>query len=1223
MSSEPVVPLSRSVPLVVNDLLPPYLNQQVLNTIGADVGGGIRHIENAMHVNLPRWGVLSAFDTFEFYMRDRRFPLASAIVFPGEENKTHYELSIEQALVYEGFSFPCYSLVRRVGSASESRSAEFTWFIKSNRPGGSDLGHETFHPALLLSLPDDLARPGAVLDPDRASQGIVCTIAPYPNIRVRDTVELYFDGRLVTLQLDDDHVSGAKPIEVLVPAEIVLLSDSGSITIRFALHDEVLNRSGPDRRFSQAAYLDSDLKPGLLLRPFLLRDGAEILDVNFDTQGAGHFEIEVVAPTKLPDGSSTPTGTQIVVTLFGIRFDGTLLNVQLPAFPARIGRSAFTDLDNAILKDLINGTLRVSHELQFPLGTRLAYSRRLTVTIFGIVSLMPAVTIEQNEGGLIDPDVSFITVIFPDYVPYSRDYNVTLRMEAVLPGGGVVSFEQTRLAGGPPPQPRTILRADFERFIGLGNVTVFYRVDDGEIAPTDVGTLVVRDSELLIVRFGERMAQLPAPEIDGTDENGNLDPEVIFGSVAVTLPYTLTLPSDKVTWIWTGTGGPSGSTGGSFTINGGTAGNPIVFDVDKAFVENNLDGEIRLRYYLERAGSDTLYSEELVVSVGKALGSLDAPEVIEATKSPDQLAPEAAIDGATIRVAFMEMGPSDRIRVEWRGIDDIGTHTETKDGSVNKVLYFTVATAVVGANIHPGGRDIEVQYFLIRGAREIPSQVLNLRLLTLVTKPVPLIDGIGDVPFIDLFSLVNTARTRTAPWLFIHRDQRVWMEYRGTFAGGGAFVEKTYTADRLGEVDEVAGLSPPAPVDELKDLQDDSILTITVMASFDRGLIEANAVTMEVKEYRVRALPGTLPHPTLVGADGTGAIVSVNPLTIEHNRSVKVSFRPMHTSDDITLRWVCQDGVIPYIAPQKGLVGETVVFPISTEILARSVNSTVQLGYSIVRNGHTVESEVQTVYVGPVSTNLPTPALNGRTSGIVDLIQFTGEALASVAKWPLSAAGAYAQRVWLICTSPDAAEPLYVLANQAINASEQANGLLNIPVSRAWLQGLSYDSAVTVTCKVTYDGSQLESKAVAFPLAHFKVRPGLLDETSDFNNYNLNGWGPLHPTVAISVAYSGSEFYIFTTHNAYMGCQKTFANAGPGVYEVTIRYRNSAKSTQNYVYLNVGSVRYFSAVVGSNWSNTVQGPLTSDRKSALFAIRFESSLTQISSIRVRQISRFV
>jgi len=137
------------------------------------------------------------------------------------------------------------------------------------------------------------------------------------------------------------------------------------------------------------------------------------------------------------------------------------------------------------------------------------------------------------------------------------------------------------------------------------------------------------------------------------------------------------------------------------------------------------------------------------------------------------------------------------------------------------------------------------------------------------------------------------------------------------------------------------------------------------------------------------------------------------------------------------------------------------------------------------------------------------------------------------------------------------------------------------------------------------------------------VRPGLLDETSDFNNYNLNGWGPLHPTVAISVAYSGSEFYIFTTHNAYMGCQKTFANAGPGVYEVTIRYRNSAKSTQNYVYLNVGSVRYFSAVVGSSWSNTVQGPLTSDRKSALFAIRFESSLTQISSIRVRQISRFV
>ncbi|MDQ0740862.1 hypothetical protein [Pseudomonas sp. W4I3] len=1169
MSSEPNLPALNPVSSASLTLEPPYLNQGVLNVLGAEVGGGIRHTENFMYVNIPRWSVVEAFDIYEFYMGDPRFPMASASVLPGHEYRPYYELAIAQEHVPEGFSFPCFSVVRRSGSGTSEGSAEVTWFIKVNRPGGSDMGHEMFHPALKLSLPPDLAAPGAILDPDRAALGVLCTIEPYPNMRVRDTVEGFWDGRVVNLRLDDDHVSGAKPIEIFFPPEIVLMSASGNVTIRFGLFDEVLNRSGPDRRWSQAVHLESDLQAGLLSRPYFLHDRKDIFDVNFDTQGSGRFEVEVVTPRNLPDGRTTPPGTQIIVKLSGVRADGTLLELRLPAFAALIERSAYTDVSSAVLKELINGTLRVSHELQFPLGTVLASSRRVTVTIFGVVSVMPPVTIVQNEGGLIDPEALFITVQFPDYVPYGRDYNVTLRLEAIAAGGGVVSFEQTRLAGDPPPQPRTILREDFEPFIGLGNVKVFYRVDDGEIEVTDVGTLAVRESEPLTVSFGERVPQLPPAEIDPVDENGNIDPDTVFGSVKVTLPYSQTIPGDKVTWSWTGTGGPGGSTAGSFTLNGGTAGRPLIYDVDKTFVENNNDGEIRLRYYLERDDSATLYSHELVVSVGKAMGTLVAPEVLEATKNPDQLAPEEAVEGATIRVAFEEMVPADRIRVEWRGVVDIGTYDDTKNGDVSKTLDFTVPAEVIGANIAPSGRNIEVQFFLLRGSREIPSQVLDLRLLTLTVKPVPLIDGIGNVPILELFNLVNTARTRTAPWLFSHREQRVWMEYRGVFADGNLFSDRTYTADRLGEV---VGLSPPAPVDKLKALRDDSILTITVRASFDRSFNEGNAVTMEVKEYLVQALPGTLPHPTLVGADGVGSVISVDPLSIEHNREVKVSYAPMNPTDMITLQWVQQDGVTPYIAPKNGLVGGTVVFPISTEVLARSVKSQVQSRYSIVRNNTTIESYIQTVNVGTISSaHLPAPTLNGFAGGVLDLVQFTGNALAGISKWPLSAAGTYAQRVWLICTSEDA-EPLYVLSNHVLTAAEQANGLLNVPVSRLWLQALKYNSAVTLTCKVTYNGSALESAAITFPVAHFTVRPGLLDETNDFNSYDLQGWSAIHPSVAISVAHSGSEFYIFTDHNAYMGCQKRFANAGPGDYEVTIRYRVSAPSSRNYVYANVSSV---------------------------------------------------
>ncbi len=1225
MPSKPIIPAPGSILADTNQLKPPELFNGVLNVLGAEMGGGIRHIENYMHVFIPKWDPVEEFDNFRFYMRDSMHPLASADVLPGQTDQSSYVLAIPQELVPECFSCPCFSIVQRAGSGTEIRSSDATWFIKSTRPGGSDMGHPMFHPALKLSLPEDLSRPGAVLDPERASKGVICGIELYPNARERDTVELYWDGKLVTLKLDEDHVDGTTAIKVKVPKEIVEASTSGSIIIRFCLEDEVENRSGPDRRWSQAVHLDSDLEPGLLKRPFFVLNGHEIFDVNFDTQSSGHFEVEVVAPSLLPDGSTTPAGTQILVTLSGLRSDATPLIVAFPPFPARIGRSASVDVDNAILEELINGTMRISYELQFPLGTTLAHSRRVAVTIFGTYSNMPAPTIIENEGGLINPEATSITVGFPDYEPYSRNYNVTVRMEATGHGGDAVFNEETKLAGGPPPEPRTFEREFFERFIGLGNVKVFYRVDDGGIKGTDVGTLRKRDSEPLYVRFGEAVAHLPAPEIEGTDEFGNLDPDLIFGSVKVTLPYTGTLEEDKVTWIWTGTGGSGGSTRDSIRVNSGTAGAPLKFNVDKTFVENNRDGEIRLRYYLEREDTDTLYSFDLVVSVGKALGELGAPEVLLATKNPDQLDPEVVPQGATIRVAFEEMTPSYRIRAEWRGLANIGTHKETKDGDISKVLDFAVPKEVVGANIHPLGRDIEVQFFLILGGLDIPSKILHLRLLTLTNKPVPLIDGIGNVPVLELYNLSNTARTRTAPWLFSHRDQRVWMTYSGTFAasnGGGPFFNQTYNADRLGEVDEVAGLSPPAPVDKLQQLADGSTLTIKVMASFDRSLDDSNAVTMDIKQYQIQALPGILPHPTLVGANGTGQTVSVDPLSIEHNRAVNVSFLPMYQRDIITLQWIHRDGVTPPIESQNGLDGGTVVFPIALEILARSVNSQVQLRYSLVRDGHTVESHIQTVNVGTIpSSSLPAPVLNNQTGGILDLTQFTGNALASVGKWPLSAAGTYAQRVWLICTSPDAAEPLYILRNHPINATQQANGLQNIAVPRAWLQGLKYGSALTVTCKVTYDGSSVESSATPFPLAHFTVRPGLLNDMTDFNNSNLNGWAPLHTMVPIHIGRSGSEYYIFTTHNAYMGCHKTFANAGPGVYEVTVRYRHSPRTSGNYVYLNAVSIKYFTAEAGANWSSTTQGPLISTTDKAQFAIRFENSQVQISSIQVKQISR--
>ncbi|MFC6297970.1 hypothetical protein ACFP72_09170, partial [Pseudomonas spelaei] len=441
--------------------------------------------------------------------------------------------------------------------------------------------------------------------------------------------------------------------------------------------------------------------------------------------------------------------------------------------------------------------------------------------------------------------LDFITVEFPEYTPYDRNYSVTLRMEAVRPGGGVEFYEQTLLAGNPPPPTRfrIVVNSEFRRFIGLGNVKIFYRVDDGLIgALGGVGALAIRESEHLTVQFGERVADMPPPLLQHVDEHGNIDPADVIGIAIVTLSFVRTVPGDVFIWRWVGTG-VGGSTGDEIILNGGTAGKPVEFPVDKVYVDLNNNGELRLSYTLIPAnGGPILRSEVLVVSVGPALGNLIRPEVLEASRNPDQLPPEAAEAGATIWVSFQQMRPSDRVRACWTGIPGIGTYCETKDGNSHQTLEFDVPAAVVGANIHPAGRDITVQYFLIRGTRETPSDILTLRLLALTTLPIPTIEGIGDSPVLDLSRLNGTERTTLSRWPFIQRLQRMWMEYEGTYVDGSHYFEATYTNNLVTADGELNGILPPTPVDELRKLRDGSRLTIRFWVSFDRGSDKSTAL---------------------------------------------------------------------------------------------------------------------------------------------------------------------------------------------------------------------------------------------------------------------------------------------------------------------------------------------------------------------------------------------
>lgn len=1169
----------------IADLEPPPYNDNTVRPVvdpPADVGVGIRSLENRFLITFERWTGASIGDIFEFYMGDRRVPKAWGEILPGQIGQSRFQLSVLRENVpfgrpgEQGSVFPCYGLVRRIGSTTESTSQEQTFFIKATRPGGVDQDPgEPNHSRLRLHLPADLSGPDAVLDLDRARDGVLITIEHYPDAFKGDTVELYWNGHLVTLVLSEDQALGLAPIEVFVPPEIILLpGGSGQVIIRFRVYDVVLNFSGDVQQWSEAVRLESDLDPNQLDTPFFLVDGNPTVSVNFDTQSEALFQVGVTVPRRLPpNNTATPAGTQIIVTLRGLLDDNSAppFEVQLPPVTATVGLTRFITVENSIIKRLINGSLQITYRLEFPLGTVIGNSRRTTVTIFGTSSTMPAVDIEEDEGGLIDPTVPYLKINFPEYTPYNANYPVTLRMEADQTGGGVVFYEQTQQAGAPPPPTRyrIVTAANFARFIGLGPVNVFYRVNDGVNTVLDAGVLTVRESDHRIVEIGARIADLPAPLIDGVDDNDNLDPKDVIFQVEATLPYTRFMPGDTVIWRWTGSG-VGGSTGGEIDV---VVAGQISFSVDRQFVDLNNNGTIRFGYTLIR-GSDTLRSEVLEVTVGKALGVLPRPEVLEASRHPDELRPESATVKATIEVSFPTMSPEDRILAVWSGLPDIGTHEETQFGNTFKTVHFDVPSDVIGASILPEGRVITVQYFVLRGTRKIPSPILLLQLLPLTTLPIPTIEG-QDNPILNIARLNGLERTLINVWEFSHPVQRMWMEYEGEYDDGERFFEATYTANLVTSDGAMQGIMPPTPVDELRKLKNDSFLKIRFWVSFDRSSDRSHATLFRVREYVVQAVPGVLPHPFIGGASGVGPEVTVDPLPIEHNTTVTVRYDGMRSTDEITLSWFFHDCT----EEQRTLDGQdggTVVFNLtSAGFLNYSVNSTVQLKYSVLREGspEPIPSEVQTVQVNTIpAIDLPAPLINNiANNGVINLPTISGNPNSAVAKWPLSAKDQY---VWLYCIAGD--NVLTVIDGEPIDGTEAANGLTNKPVWRTWLAALADNTSIRVVLKVAYTRANDVEQAVVFSETLYTVktvRPIALDESRMF--VNLGGWllqgfgyTDVVYTGTVRQASGGEGTLSYSSSNTSVAIVDNSANRGrltfTGTGTTTITVRDQKSQSKSY-----------------------------------------------------------
>ncbi|SEM74259.1 hypothetical protein SAMN04487857_104333 [Pseudomonas sp. ok272] len=239
-------------------------------------------------------------------------------------------------------------------------------------------------------------------------------------------------------------------------------------------------------------------------------------------------------------------------------------------------------------------------------------------------------------------------------------------------------------------------------------------------------------------------------------------------------------------------------------------------------------------------------------------------------------------------------------------------------------------------------------------------------------------------------------------------------------------------------------------------------------------------------------LVGDLPHPVVTQAEDDSPNTTLNPMKALAGVDINAGYASMDPLLDIIgLKWLGTPG--PGTSEDLELPGDaskTVQFHLPSSLVGANINKMVSVSYDVQRYGASTSSEIQGVRVlafQDPENELPRPQVPQSSSGVLDLMLFSGNANVTVQKWPFIA---LKQRVWLRLegkTTTGATYIIVLLAGVEVTAAHVTNGL-DENLLRSELIKLGHSTPATVVCKVTFDGDPLESNAIEFPLLSLTIR---------------------------------------------------------------------------------------------------------------------------------------
>jgi hypothetical protein len=728
-----------------------------------------------------------------------------------------------------------YSLTR-VGSTVPEESVPLRLRVKLDRPAGKDRDpHLPGHSELAApQLPPDVITNG--VDAEWAKKGVPVTIATYPGRAARDTVELRWGVVSISRSITEGEAAGTDPIVITVDQDAILAAgDSTNLLVHYQVYDEVWNFS---EQWSLQTFVPVDAGAWKLPAPII----QEAINGEIDLGNLGSATVTVSIPVTAAPFERDDT---VTMTWLGTTAAGAPLTYSQSVTLTNIPAIYETTVPNALVRELINGTAQASYVLTKANGDPPQSSKRAAVRITGVAPLQIPRILELI-GDVLDPFEERAHVEIPVYDGMANGDLIDLAWLGTRVDGAPYLYETQHIVTANDVGNVVYIPVMGEHIALLENGTldVSYRVSNDAWQALDV-----RVSEHLLVRVGQHVAELPAPIIVEAPD-GVLDPEVNRGDVTLRVNYPGTVAGDRLTWYWLGQ--PLEGSGSDWIpITTAIAGKPVDFTIARSLVEPNINNEVRVLYTLERGATGTFqYSATLNLVIGKLIGDLPAPTVVEA--SAGVLDPINALAGATVRVSYASMEAQDLVTLAWLGSPGTGTPADQeKPGSASGQVEFTVPATVVGANI---GREVSVSYRVKRYTSEKQSDALRLPVLPFGNPdkdlPHPVISQANSQTMtLNLATFTGNATTTVAKWPFSLAGQRVWLRLEGETGSGGVYTITLLDGVAVTSGQASTGLSESALRAELEKLGQDTRLTVVCNVAFDGTASESTAVQFPRTAY--------------------------------------------------------------------------------------------------------------------------------------------------------------------------------------------------------------------------------------------------------------------------------------------------------------------------------------------------------------------------------------